>query len=158
MGKKFKLLNNCVVVKGTKGRTFIASAADQLESQGFARVAGIVSNLSKNPGELFMTKRNGYHSLLSVIGNGRWRDRGVSTELLMALLQNSKVTKKLRVGYKITDDGVEPVIETQSLQKMLTDVKEHITPDGNGLTATLKYQGTKVKLNVEQYARIKTYL
>ena len=158
MSNKFKIVGNTISVKGRGGRVFIASSANQLQPQGFKEVSEIVYNLSQNDGQLFAGRRNGYHSILSVVGNGRWRDRGVSSDLLLTLLRNKKVTKNLSVGYKICDEGIEPVIDTQSLQKILTEVKNNITVDGNGLTATLNYEGTKVLIDAGQYARIKNYL
>lgn len=157
MSKKTMFIGDVLVLKRGKV-AFATNSARYISKYGPGKAQKILENLSSLRGELVFTQQTQHHTLLSILGNGRWRDRGISAPLLLQLLESKEVTKELKVKFKSTDYGLEPVVNTQSLQNVLTKIKEYIKVDDNGLTATLKYKDVNTKLNIDDFHRINNYL
>lgn len=108
--------------------------------------------------------KRGFMTLGSVIGNGRFRDRGVSEDLLLKLFSSQRFLKRVQIEYKAgNDDNIgtlafEPIVNTQSLQKELSNLKAHVTLDKNGVTGTLNYLGVSVQLNAAEMQRMRSYI
>ena len=151
-------VGNALVMKDL-GNNFVINKANYLTgSVGVSQMKKLLKGMVKNSSSINHTQKKGEHSVLSVVGNGRWRDRGISSSLMFKLVSSPKIMKELTINLKATDLGFEPVIETQSLQRMLSNVKNSITVDDNQITATLAYKDVEVKLNIEEYTKIKSYL
>lgn len=109
------------------------------------------------------SQRRGYHTLGSIVGNGRFRDRGISETLMLKLFTNENFLKRIHIEYKSVQEEnktiryYEAIVETQSLQKELSQLKQHITknPDGTGV---LNYMGVKQHLNVVEVYRMENYI
>lgn len=155
-------LNKGVIVKGE-------GYLHRYKTIGLSQGSVILGNLTKAvppkpTNSTLTTAKRGFMTLGSVIGNGRFRDRGVSEDLLLKLFSTKRFLKRVQIEYKAaSDDNIgtlayEPIVNTQSLQKELSNLKQHITLDKNGVTGTLKYLGVTVKLNAAEMQRMQNYI
>ncbi|WNL63248.1 hypothetical protein [Citrobacter phage Tr1] len=162
--------DNLYVITGNgqtmKGEGFLG----RYKTIGYGRGVNILSRVEKaNPLDKTVTTltkaKRGFMTLGSVIGNGRFRDRGISEDLLLKLFSNDTFLKRVNIEYKVSEDEdfggtlvYEAIVHTQSLQKELSKLKANVTTDANGVTGTLRYLGEVVPLNAAEMQRMKEYI
>lgn len=140
------MLTDFTLIKNKK--VFIATKMENQSSISYADVGKILSNLSDKNGEVVNGSQFGYHSLLSVVGNGRFRDRGVSSRLIAEILKRKSLVNKLDIKFKVIPEkaALEPIIGTQSLQKLISELKSNIQFSENDLCGEIKYKNTSITL------------
>jgi len=175
-----KKLKNVKSVRNENGSVFMVNDNDQVfKGAGFTSLYGsigmedgskILSAVSqaKPTGDsevVFGKSKRGFMTLGSILGNGRFRDRGISETLLLKLFTNNRFIKRVRMAYKMTplkeeslQQVYEPIVDTQSLTSELTQVKKCLKMDENGLTGTVEYDNIRVVVSATEAKRLSNFI
>lgn len=175
-----KKLKNVKSVRNQDGDVFLVNDKDQVfKGAGFTSIYGTIGMedgskilsavaQSKPTGEsevVFGKSKRGFMTLGSILGNGRFRDRGISETLLLKLFTNNKFLKRVRMAYKMTplneeslQQVYEPIVDTQSLTSELSQVKKCLDMDENGLTGTVQYDNIRVQVSATEAKRLTNFI